>query len=330
TSYEVYANGKKVGSTDGSVRSFTASVTNGTAYTFTVTATNKAGASGESDPAQQVTPFGAPSTPAPAQLRATGQGPGDVVNTWSAPKTNGRGITSYQVEATGGPNPPFGQSGETIRANPGDQYRVRFKACANDKCSQFSDWSNTVEPYGPPGPPKVSATGTGKTVTFSWSDGSGYGKTPLSYKYRTAVNGNWGDWQTGTTPNPITAGDGRDQGVAIEMVAVNTAGQDSSRATADGRTGSVTVRKGGPHSSCQGNTCAAIRIEVVNFPPNSSVTCKAEGKGAKTDQKPFTNKTIRTDGSGAGSNEGSFYGYVGEDIRATCDGITAPWYTWPP
>ncbi len=74
-------------------------LTNGTSYTFTVTATNSAGTSSPSSSSAAVTP--APVVPdAPTSVAGAG-GNGQVVVSWSAPaSTGGAAITAYTVTAS--------------------------------------------------------------------------------------------------------------------------------------------------------------------------------------------------------------------------------------
>ena len=81
-------------------------LTNGTAYTFSVTATNAAGTSAASALSAPVTPATIPG--APTGLNAVA-GPYDATVTWSAPTSNGgAAITSYTVTAADSTNPANG------------------------------------------------------------------------------------------------------------------------------------------------------------------------------------------------------------------------------
>ncbi len=71
-------------------------LTNGTSYTFTVSATNAVGTGQASSPSNAVTPI-APTVPgAPSGVSATG-GNGSASVSWTAPGSGGSAITSYTV-----------------------------------------------------------------------------------------------------------------------------------------------------------------------------------------------------------------------------------------
>lgn len=74
-------------------------LTNGTAYTFTVTAVNAAGDRAESAPSNAVTPAGIPL--APATVTATA-GHGGATVSWTAANANGSPVTSYTVTVSPG------------------------------------------------------------------------------------------------------------------------------------------------------------------------------------------------------------------------------------
>ena len=74
-------------------------LTNGTAYTFTVTATNLLGASDTSSPSNSVTPGLEPAIPS-APVATAGNAQASV--TWTKPDDGGSTITDYTVTSSGG------------------------------------------------------------------------------------------------------------------------------------------------------------------------------------------------------------------------------------
>jgi hypothetical protein len=74
-------------------------LTNGTSYTFIVTATNGVGTGPPSNPSNAVTPTGVPD--APTNVTATA-GSGQATVSFTAPPDNGSAITSYTVTASPG------------------------------------------------------------------------------------------------------------------------------------------------------------------------------------------------------------------------------------
>ncbi len=81
-------------------------LTNGTPYTFTVTATNAVGSSVASGPSSPVTPVEASPPDAPSNVDAV-VGDGEVTLTWDAPADNGLPITGYSVSTTNVAGPPL-------------------------------------------------------------------------------------------------------------------------------------------------------------------------------------------------------------------------------
>ena len=80
-------------------------LTNGTAYTFTVTATNAIGTSVASSPSSSVTPSAGPSVPdAPTGVTATAKSLSALVS-WTEPANGGSAITSYTITPYQGASP---------------------------------------------------------------------------------------------------------------------------------------------------------------------------------------------------------------------------------
>jgi len=86
----------KTCTTTGSLSCIVTGLTNGTPYTFTVTATNSMGAGVPSDPSAAVTPIAVPDAPVVTALGTDGQ----IDVSWTAPADNGFAITGYTLTST--------------------------------------------------------------------------------------------------------------------------------------------------------------------------------------------------------------------------------------
>jgi hypothetical protein len=86
--------------TTGELTCLVTGLTNGTPYTFTVTATNEGGTSDPSDPSAAVTPSTVPDAPV---VTAIGKD-GAIDVSWTVPDDNGSPITSYRVDVSPGGN----------------------------------------------------------------------------------------------------------------------------------------------------------------------------------------------------------------------------------
>ena len=86
-------------------------LTNGTSYTFTITATNDVGTSASSTPSSAVTPATTPN--APTNIQAT-RGNEEATITFDAGSDNGSTITLYTVTSSGGQTATGTSSGITL------------------------------------------------------------------------------------------------------------------------------------------------------------------------------------------------------------------------
>ena len=139
-------------------------LTNGTAYTFTVTATNSVGTGAASAPSNSVTPFGVPGAPTIGTATA-GNAQANVI--FTAPVSNGGSvITSYTATSSpGGIKSTLNQAGSgTITftgLTNGTAYTFTVKANNTAGTGAASAASNSVTPMVP-----VIADGSGNTYEF--------------------------------------------------------------------------------------------------------------------------------------------------------------------
>ena len=194
TSYRVTAApGGASATVDGSTLSVTVTgLTNGTSYTFTVAASNAAGASPASSPTAPVTPTGAPT--APTGVTAT---PGDTTALvkWSPPANNGgSAITSYTVTSSPGGRTAT-VNGSTLQATVtgltnGTSYTFTVKATTAKGTGVASPASNAVTPFGLPGAPaNVTATAGDKSAAVKWSAPHNGGSAITSYTVTSSPGG---------------------------------------------------------------------------------------------------------------------------------------------
>ncbi len=164
----------------GSPPATTASVsglTNGTAYTFTVTATSAAGTSAPSAPSAAITPLSFPGAPTgvAAVASATPSG-GQAIVTWTAPPDGGSPITGYQVTSS-----PGGLTASVTGSPPsttatvsglvdGTSYTFTVTATNSVGTGVVSIPSVSVTPLSVPGAPTnvVATAGTGQ-ATVTWT-----------------------------------------------------------------------------------------------------------------------------------------------------------------
>ncbi len=170
-------------------------LTNGTAYTFTVHATNGVGDSVESTPSAAVTPAGVPAAPSAVTLT-----PGDqkITVSFPAPDDQGAPITSYQVSTDGGltyttvtTTVDNGLTSATVTGlSNGTAYSVRVRAL-NAQGAGSASAAQSATPVTTPGAPTaVSATlGDGQASVSFTAPASDGGSPITSYTVTSAPGG---------------------------------------------------------------------------------------------------------------------------------------------
>ncbi|GAA3194503.1 fibronectin type III domain-containing protein [Dactylosporangium siamense] len=156
------------------------SLTNGTAYTFRVTATNAAGSGSASGDSAPVTPRAATTAPGAPVAAAAVPGNGAATATWTAPPSDGGSpVTTYTAQAYRDDQPVAGAAC-TIAASPplactitgltnGTTYQIRVRA-TNLAGTSTGSAPATVVPLAPPAVPGgVTATGGTSSITVDWT-----------------------------------------------------------------------------------------------------------------------------------------------------------------
>jgi|tagenome__1003787_1003787.scaffolds.fasta_scaffold20985964_2 hypothetical protein len=179
-------------------------LTNGTTYTFTVTATNAVGTGPASAASNSVTPTAAPAaTPpgAPSSVSASA-GNGSATVSWTAAANGGSTITSYsvtpyigttaQTPTTVAGNPPATTTMVTGLTN-GTTYTFTVTATNAVGTGPASGPSNAVTPTAAPtatapdAPSNVTATAGNKSAKVTWSAPANGGSPINAYTVRTLV-----------------------------------------------------------------------------------------------------------------------------------------------
>jgi hypothetical protein len=186
-------------------------LSNGTAYTFTVRASNAVGDGSPSVPSDAVTAAGLPG--APGKPSAT---PHDhsVALTWAAAGTNGSPLTQYAITASPG--------GGTLTV-PGNVTSINFPGLTNGTSYTFtvkatnavgegaaSPASDPVTPSGLPGAPGLPVAVAGNaSVTLTWAPAGANGSAVTQYTVTASPGGatvSVGGTLTGGTFGGLTNG----------------------------------------------------------------------------------------------------------------------------
>ena len=196
TGYTVSSSpGAKTCTTAGTLGCTVGGLTNGTAYTFTVTATNGVGTGPASSPSSSVTPAAVPG--APTGVAATPSG-STIVVTWLAAPSNGTPVTSYTATAAPGGKScaSAGTLSCTISGVPDGSYTGTVRAANTLGPGPASAPSNSVlvdttAPHVglPRGTPATGST-IGSTIStrVTWT-GSDAGSGVAHYEVWLSTNG---------------------------------------------------------------------------------------------------------------------------------------------
>jgi hypothetical protein len=178
-------------------------LTNGTAYTFTVTATNDVGTGPASTPSSSVTPAGAPAAPT-AVHAAPGDAAADV--SWAAADPNGSAVTAYTVASSPGAKTctTTGATGCTVTGlTNGTPYTFTVTATNDVGTGTPSAPSASVTPGAPTAPTGVVATAGDGLAQVSWTAAQPNG-SPVTGYTATSAPGSHSCTTTGATGCTVT------------------------------------------------------------------------------------------------------------------------------
>lgn len=212
-------------------------LSNGTPYTFTVTATNAFGSS-TSDPSASVTPATVPGTPnAPTATRGDTQ----VSLSWTAPSNGGSAITDYLVQYSSNSGSTWttfadGTSATTSATvtglTNGTSYVFRIAAVNIVGSGLYSPASAAVTPAGVPATPSAPTPTAGNaSVSLSWTAPSANGSAITDYKiyYATSAGGSYTLFSDTVSTTASVTVTGLTNGTAyyFKVAAVNAVGDSA-------------------------------------------------------------------------------------------------------
>jgi hypothetical protein len=211
-------------------------LTNGTAYTFTVTASNAAGTSAASTPSNSVTPVTVPGVPNGVSASA---GDAQATVSWIAPaSTGGSAISAYTITAAPGGQSvtvPAPAGTTTIKGlTNGTTYSFTVSAINAAGAGPASKASNSVTPITVPGAPTTVAAlpGSGE-ASVSWAAPASDGGSPITSYTVTSSPAGASVTVPGTATSATLIGLSNGTAYTFTVVAKNAAGSSPASAASN-------------------------------------------------------------------------------------------------
>jgi prepilin-type N-terminal cleavage/methylation domain-containing protein len=294
-------------------------LTNGTSYTFTVTATNAAGTGPSSVTSNAVTPATVPG--APTGVSATSNQNTQSVVSWTAPASNGSPITAYTVTSSPGSFTctTTGATSCTVTGlTNGTSYTFTATATNSVGTGPASLPSNTITPAAVPGSP-TSATATSNQnsqSTVTWTAPTPNGTTAITAYTVTSSPGGLTCTTSGATSCTVT---GLTNGTSYTFTATAT----NSVGTGPASLPSNTVTPAAPPSAPTSITAVASTptSATVSWTAASANGSAITGYTVTSSPGSFACTTTTTSCTVSGLSTGSRYSFA---VTATNSAGTGP------
>ncbi|MGZ6266939.1 MAG: fibronectin type III domain-containing protein, partial [Candidatus Limnocylindrales bacterium] len=194
------------GWTTGALSCTVGGLTNGTPYTFTVTATNGVGTGPASLPSNSVTPA---TVPGPPSAVTAVLGNRSALVSWTASAANGSTVTAYTVTASDGIHTCGWTTGAlscTVGGlTNGTPYTFTVTATNGVGSGPASSVSNAVTPAAVPDKPtNVVATRGDTSASVAWTAPADNGSTITVYTVTSSPDGQTCGWTVGQLSCPVT------------------------------------------------------------------------------------------------------------------------------
>jgi hypothetical protein len=201
----------------------------GTSYTFTVTASNAAGAGISSTVSNTVIPFTLPGSPASVTANITANSQSATIN-WTEPSSNGSQIKGYTITSNPGGLTSTAEPGSTSGTISGLTYGIpyTFTVAAINAAGTGTAGkvSNIIIPYSAPAAPayvKASILSGSQTAILSWTAPSPNGKPIAGYTI-TSTPGGWSGTAGADATSGTVTGLSFGTSYTFTLVAMNEAG----------------------------------------------------------------------------------------------------------